>query len=206
MYTQKIVDWYDNNIYKKYTLKLIPGYTALIGPNGAGKTTLITQIKDTADKLDNVILFSYSNFTDGGHCAMDGYLNRNNSMKSFIAVATASEGEAIYYNFGEFVSKISGAVDKAANENKTLIITIDAIDSGTSIDKLREYANLFGLIEEDAKHHKLEEIYIIVAVNNYELAKAANDKCLDPRTGKYYKFSSYEEYADWICGYLAKFK
>ena len=85
-----------------------------------------------------------------------------------------------------------------------LFILLDGLDSGASIDRARDLMHLFDLIESEAKTEDgkdTHEIYILVAVNSYELARK---RCLDVRTREYLSFKSYEEYAEFICNYLPK--
>lgn len=192
----KIDDWFD--IHHGYTLNLEPGYTALVGPNGAGKSTLIHQLEEYA-KANHIEVFNYNNMVDGKHAA-EAYAFRNEFEKVAV-VSFSSEGEALAFNFAERVSKIGSMVRKAITENTQLFVLLDAIDSGASIDRIRELRSLFDLITNDAYG---SQVYLVVAGNSYEMAK--NAKCLDVRTGKYVSFKSYDEYADFICGYMESHK
>ena len=183
----KIKDWYD--IHNGYTLSLQPGVTALVGPNGAGKTTLLTQLRDYAKNAARAKRFKvldYSNIVDGGDNAMQSYLS-SGDMTRLATSMTSSEGERIIVHLSRFVPKIKPAIEEVEREGKTLLILIDAIDSGMSIDKLRDIAG---------------NVYLVISTNSYELAKG---RCLNPRTGKYVSFGSYAEYADFICSFKKLF-
>ena len=195
----KIKDWYD--IHNGYTLSLQPGVTALVGPNGAGKTTLLTQLRDYAAdtaRRNRFKVLNYSNMTDGGDVAMQSYLSCGD-MTQLATAMVSSEGERIIVNLSRFIPKIRPAIEVAEQEGKILIILIDAIDSGMSIDKLRDVAELLDMIAKDIEG---KNIYLVISTNNYELAKG---RCLNPRTGKYVSFGSYEEYANFICGFKKMF-
>lgn len=195
----KIEDWYD--IHNGYTLSLQPGVTALVGPNGAGKTTLLTQLRDYAAdtaRRNRFKVLNYSNMTDGGDVAMQSYLSCGD-MTQLATAMVSSEGERIIVNLSRFIPKIRPAIEVAEQEGKILIILIDAIDSGMSIDKLRDVAELLDMIAKDIEG---KNIYLVISTNNYELAKG---RCLNPRTGKYVSFGSYEEYANFICGFKKMF-
>lgn len=196
----KIHDWY--GLHSDYFLLLRPGYTALVGPNGAGKTTLLLQLDEIA-RQRGYLVFNYSNLTDGGNTAMGESLIFGN-MSRLAEAATSSEGQQIAMNFGNVLDKIGAMVKKAIEEDKPLFILLDSLDSGTSINLQREMMSLFSLIERDAGVHSggaEHEIYIVAAVNSYELAKRI---CVDVRTGKSMVFGGYEEYANFICGYYKK--
>ena len=195
----KIEDWYD--IHNGYTLSLQPGVTALVGPNGAGKTTLLTQLRDYAAdtaRRNRFKVLNYSNMTDGGDVAMQSYLSCGD-MTQLATAMVSSEGERIIVNLSRFIPKIRPAIEVAEQEGKILIILIDAIDSGMSIDKLRDVAELLNMIAKDIEG---KNVYLVISTNNYELAKG---RCLNPRTGKYVSFGSYEEYANFICGFKKMF-
>ena len=195
----KIEDWYD--IHNGYTLSLQPGVTALVGPNGAGKTTLLTQLRDYAAdtaRRNRFKVLNYSNMTDGGDVAMQSYLSCGD-MTQLATAMVSSEGERIIVNLSRFIPKIRPAIEVAEQEGKILIILIDAIDSGMSIDKLRDVAELLDMIAKDIEG---KNVYLVISTNNYELAKG---RCLNPRTGKYVSFGSYEEYANFICGFKKMF-
>lgn len=196
----KIEDWY--GIHKGFMLTLRPGYTALVGPNGAGKTTLLHQLAEIGKKRGYNII-QYSNLTDGGDVAMSEHMWRGD-VANFFAGMQSSEGERIALNFGNVLQKIGTAVRKAIAENRPLLILLDALDSGASIDRLRETLGVFELIERDAGVEpgaSEHEIYIVAAVNSYELAKR---RCVDARTGKSLTFGDYEDYSRFICRYFAK--
>ena len=195
----KIEDWYD--IHNGYTLSLQPGVTALVGPNGAGKTTLLTQLRDYAAdtaRRNRFKVLNYSNMTDGGDVAMQSYLSCGD-MTQLATAMVSSEGERIIVNLSRFIPKIRPAIEVAEQEGKILIILIDAIDSGMSIDKLRDVAELLDMIAKDIEG---KNIYLVISTNNYELAKG---RCLNPRTGKYVSFGSYEEYDNFICCFKKMF-
>lgn len=194
----KITDWY--GLHNGYMLNLRPGYTALVGPNGAGKTTLLLQLREIAQKRGWDVLY-YSNLEHGGKHAQDQYLVDQDFRKLAMS-ATCSEGEAVAFNFSNIASKIGAAVRKAIETGTPLLILLDSVDSGISVDQQRALIRFFHLVEKDigvmaggnAKH----EIYLVVSCNNYELAQ---NMCIDVRTGKSFLFHSYKEFADFICNY-----
>lgn len=188
-----INDWHD--IHAGFDLVLHSGYTPLVGPNGAGKTTLLSQLREYAHDHD-IMVFEYSNLQDGGDSARQKYI-LGNDLAMLAAAAFSSEGEQIALNFSQAVSQIGGAVKKAKAEQRTLFILLDSLDSGASIDRLRELRSFFGLVHRDIGD---SPIYLVVAVNAYELVKDA--RCIDVRSGCERSFGSYGAYAEFICRYF----
>lgn len=188
----KVNDWYD--IHNGFMISINEGITSLVGRNGSGKTTLLHQIKEHYKDNNDYQILEYSNLTDGGHNALGRYLNVSNDMESLACAAMSSEGQAMMYNFGDFCSKIGSSI--RTSNGKKMIILIDAMDSGTSINNIRELNDLFNLVVDDAKVKNVT-VYLIIACNSYESVK--NHDCIYVRSGKHYKFNSYEEYSDFIC-------
>lgn len=183
-------------IHSGYTLDLQPGYTPLAGPNGAGKTTLLHQLRDYA-KAHGILVFEYSNLSDGGGVARQSYMFRGDA-SLFAASVFSSEGEQIALNFGEAVRKLGAAVKDAKTQGRPLFILLDALDSGASIDRVRELRSFFDLVCRDAG----ETAYIICASNSYELVRGV--PAVNVRTGKYITFEDYDEYADYVCTFMGK--
>lgn len=119
-------------------------------------------------------------------------------MNYLATLATSSEGEQIAMNFGQECKKLGQAVAECKTEGKNLLVLLDAIDSGASIDRLKDYISLFDMVADDCKNSNIE-CYILVSVNSYELVK--DRVCKDVRTGKDEKFSSYDDYSNFICNY-----
>lgn len=194
----KIRDCY--NLHEGFFLNLKPGYTALVGPNGSGKTTLLHQIKEYATSK-NIPVIHYSNIENGGNHARQNYLFRGFADKLCASVC-CSEGQEIWYHFSQIVKKLGCAVRKAKDENTKLFILLDGLDSGLSINMERELLGFFNLIEKDigltSDRKANPEVYIIAAVNSYELATRY---CIDVRTGKSITFKNYNDYAKFICDY-----
>lgn len=193
-----IDDWFD--IHKGFDLELTSGYTPLVGPNGAGKTTLLRQLGEKFQHNNNFKVFKYNNYSEGGKQAMQKQLACSSSDISYLAtLATSSEGEQIAMNFGQECKKLGQAVAECKTEGKNLLVLLDAIDSGASIDRLKDYISLFDMVANDCVKSGLD-CYILVAVNSYELVK--DRVCKDVRTGKDVTFKSYEDYSNYICSYF----
>lgn len=191
----KIEDVY--GLHDGFNLLLRPGYTAIVGPNGAGKTTLLRQLAEIGEQRGYTV-FRYSDATDGRYAAVQRQM--------FFTLVTSSEGERAALSFGQVARDIGNAVREAVAADKPLLILLDSLDSGASIDRLRELMDFFQLVENDAgvqpggaKH----AIFIVAAVNSYEMSTRM---CVDPRTGQSLTFGSYADYAQFICGYFKAHK
>lgn len=194
----KIEDVY--GLHDGFNLLLRPGYTAIVGPNGAGKTTLLRQLAEIGEERGYSVL-QYSDAVDGRYAAVQRAVEDGKG-QMFFSLVTSSEGERAALNFGQVARDIGNAVKEAIAANKPLLILLDSLDSGASIDRLRELMDFFAMVEQDAgiqpggaKH----AIFIVAAVNSYEMSTRM---CVDPRTGQSLTFGSYVDYAQFICGYF----
>lgn len=191
----KIEDWYD--IDQSWTKDFKPGVYVLVGPNGAGKTTLLTQIREYADR-HNFTHIGYNDVADGREHGKHSMLYANDAT-GFATADCSSEGEELAIHFGRFLGKLGSATKQAVTAGKSLICTIDGVDSGASVDRVRDLNEFLHFLEKDNEGH---EIYIFISTNQYEMTHGLT--CIDPRTGKQVKFSSYDNYVEWICNYLPK--
>lgn len=194
MISLNILDWY--SIHDGFKLSLQPGYTALVGPNGAGKSTLLKQLRERLPALGVDVVY-YDNVTDGGENARQNYAF-SSQYELLDAVAAASEGEQVVLNFCNVVHTFKCKIASSIRRNKPLAILLDGIDSGASIDRIKEVRELFDVMLQDTDGRL--DLYIIVAGNSFELAKNAD--CVDPRTGEHLQIGSYEQFSEYICSYL----
>lgn len=191
----RIDDWYD--LHNGYELDLKPGVTCLVGPNGAGKTTLLAQLNEYATG-HNIPVWKYSNYADGKY---EDYRYLETDTTRFAQTAFSSEGEKVAIHFSGRVGEIGKLVTESRKAKQPAFALLDALDSGASIDRARDLFELFKMIDDDIKQNA--EVYVVVAINQYELAKSPL-RCVDCRTGKEVRFSCYDEYAEYICGYLGE--
>ena len=194
----RIADWH--NLHDGFELEIQPGFTALVGPNGAGKTTMLRQIKAFTQE-NNIDIWEYSNLHDGGAMAREKY-QLLGDIRMLATSAVTSEGENVSMNFAYQVKMLGKAVMQAEKERKELIVLLDAIDSGLSIDRARELRSFLDFIgnENTAKGVR---VYTIMAVNHFELAKQPAD-CVNVRSGEHLIFSAYSDYAEFICSFNEK--
>ena len=183
-------DPYDEKdyIYKRSSITLNPGVTVLVGCNGAGKTTLLRTIRRRLDK-EEIPFIEYDNLHDGGTNSKSAALFYGN-ISLAAGLMQSSEGEQISINIGTTASKI-GKFVRENRDKPELWILLDAIDSGLSIDNVREIKEgLFATILDDNPN---SDVYIVVSANEYEMCIGMN--CFDVVNGKYINIKSYNSFA-----------
>lgn len=182
---------YDDIIYKKSDIEINPGVTILTGCNGYGKTTLLQMIKDNLIS-SKIPVFYYSNEHEGGANA----ISERAFYEDYNTVATlmqSSEGEQISINLGTIASKIGKFVRTHIGDGEMWIL-FDAIDSGLSVDVMRDIKEyLFETILDDTMGVK---VFIVCSTNSYEMCK--DYPCFDVYSGEYVEFKDYEEYVQYI--------
>lgn len=199
------------NLYKEKQVTFHEGLTVLVGCNGSGKTTLLQQIEDGC-KEDNIKCLKFDNLKDGGSNSTS-YLSLFQDFEGMAWNLMSSEGEQIVSDFGRFSSKIAkffrGVLEddnpfaklfpsyKEKEYNKDiLVILLDAIDSGMSIDNMIEVKDLFkDIIFKEAENFGYH-IYVIAVSNAYELAR--NEDCFDLWNCSYIRFKDYEDYRKYV--------
>ena len=193
----KVYDYYENGLHKPYFLNIEePGIYYIVGPNGSGKTSLLHQLEDYAEKNKYEIL-SYSDTVDGRGNSISK-LAYHNQFQDVANLMMSSEGESIYYNFGFTVQSIGSII----RQNKKAFILIDGIDSGMSIDKLREIRDVFdNIISKDIVGR---DIYIFITANNFELVKGDVYR-INPYNGKRVNFKTYNAFEKYIINYRDRF-
>lgn len=190
--------WHDEyyKIYNKDSVEIKPGITNLLSCNGGGKTTLLQQIKHQLVKDDSVILFEYSEVSEGRSNAMDkyGFLEQFDKLsRNFMS----SEGENVLNNFGEFCHRLGGKIKNLDTNKKEVWILLDGIDSGLSVNEIADIPGFLKMVSEDIQEKGLTP-YILIAGNNYELIGELKESCLDAINLEYLIVNSYEEYRKFI--------
>lgn len=219
----KIKTWrdpYDSGFSptKPTEIEINPGLTVLVGCNGAGKSTLLLNIKEHC-KENMIACHLYDNLRSGHSNAMSELI-ANGDYSDVMDLMSSSEGECIKANIGRECSFYrnffkTGRINNRKNQFLSLcmdeeklkkqndryescrdrVLLFDAVDSGLSVDSIVELKDMFDLILKDSKQFNVN-VYLIIAANEYELAREAN--CFDVNRGKYIKFKDYEDYRDFI--------
>ena len=189
-------DYYEEGveIFPKASVKINPGLTVLIGCNGSGKSTLLQCLRGIVEKREDAAVFYYSNLTDGGTRALSAAIWMNDISRAATGMVS-SEGELIVQNLGHQASRIGSFIRKN-RDYKELYILLDALDSGSSLDNIRNMKqDFFNLVLEDCKRNG-KDVFIIVAANSFEMAKG--EDCLDVSTMKHVTPKTYDTYAKLI--------
>lgn len=184
------------SLFKKNKVTIREGLTVLVGCNGAGKSTFLRICEELLNKEPDTLVLKYSNQFDGGKTAQDLALLKGNTEK-LARLSFGSEGEAMVENLATLAGKIGTEVRNS--DAKNVILLLDAMDSGYSIDNIIEMKGFFDFLQAEEPDRVF---YIVVAANSYELAR--NENCLDVQEMKYRKFTTYEGYRNFILKSRAK--
>lgn len=164
------------------------GIIILIGRNGVGKTTLLRKVEEYCKEKD-IPVFSYDNYKEGSTSAMDKYLHKD-MLGALASVAFHSEGEQLFFNFGEAIQEIGQFIRKNKEKEEKYIL-LDALDSGLDIDGIDQVLQILNIIAKENKGTK-----ILVTANNYAIID--KQLCLDVRKGIRIKFEDFDSYALYI--------
>ena len=90
-----------------------------------------------------------------------------------------------------------GRFIRKAPKYKPSFILLDAIDSGLSIDLIREIKEfLIEVLIPDIEEFN-KKIYVIITTNQYEFT--IGFPCINVKNGKYIEFKTYNSYTKFIC-------
>ena len=178
------------DLCKKSEITIHPGLTVLVGCNGSGKSTLIAQIRDKVHKRKDTLYTEYNDFTDGRSIATSaaGLFGNIETMASLLM---SSEGEALHFNIGNKIKNLGTKIKKT--NPKYVWFTMDAADSGLSIDYIDDIKDFCNFVQEINPEIIF---YIIIAANEYEMAREST--CLDVTKMEYHTFPTYDDYRDFI--------
>lgn len=190
----KTMYYKNDKIYKKSRVSLKTGITVLVGCNGCGKTTFLHLLENKC-RTSKIPVWEYNNLTNGGNNATQMFLECNGMTDRLIRNVQSSEGENIINNLGDFVGNLGSFVKKNAGAEK-IVMLLDAVDSGMSIDNISHLFNAFTDTILPDIEKTIPNIYFVVSANAYETARSRS--CLDVYEGKYITFKDYEEYRQFI--------
>ena len=183
-------DFYDNGdkIFDRASFELDPGLTILVGCNGAGKSTILLKLQEHCREHD-IPCIKFNTLHDGGNNFSQMLLDRG--MCDHLAqYMMSSEGERISHSLGGFVTKLNKFMDANGGE-PDLVILIDSVDSGLSLDNIVEIKRwIFHRIIEENEHNT--NLYIVVSANAYEMVRG--ERCLLAQDLQYTNIDSYERY------------
>lgn len=209
----------DEFLFKKDELTLTHKITVLAGPNGYGKTTLIKMLQES---LKNVDAFSFENNAysrslfrslasphkkleheasigfisydshndDYGNAISSALLNQNPLQVALRK--ESSEGENNLISLGLLFNETQDIVKEHPNL-KQLIIFVDGIDSGLSVDKINFIIKTLPIkIEQIETLRPDVEVALVFTANNYELVR--NLPTIDPVTFEKIDYQDYDEF------------
>ena len=202
-------------LFLKGSVEIPEGLTVITGCNGSGKSTLLYDIEEKFKGNDDWYIISYREKEDGRGNSMSSYLFMGD-YRSIASVFSASEGEAVFRNYANKVYheiatfRDTKIISRHPEENallrykyirmdkaKNLLVILDGIDSGVSLDMTLDIKNFLHTILEDLRTRIPKvPVYILVSSNSWEFCEG--ERCLDARSLKFKEFSSYEEYRKYI--------
>lgn len=177
---------------RKLNRTINEGLTILVGCNGSGKSTTLRAIEYAYSDNDEYGIFTWDGLSDKSiykQKALD-----DSDVNTLASLAFSSEGEEININLGMLFKNIGRFV--RYNPDKNLIILLDGLDSGLSIDNIIETKDFFKNLLIPDTEKRGNKCYIIVSANEYELANG--EQCIDVRTGEEILFNGYDEYKEFI--------
>lgn len=220
----------EDYLFDKDTLTLSDKVTVFVGPNGYGKTTLTKAIKEglkqqgafafdnsayrrgldrgfrhaftpeSTDTEDTATIgfMAYDSHADDHSNAISSALTHQNLML-FALRKESSEGENNLYSLSELFNN-AGAVAKEYPNLEQLVLFVDGIDSGLSVDMLDLIVRTLDIkIQQVESLNPNLEVAIVFTTNNYEMTRSL--PTFDPTT---FEPVSYDNYEDFRTDMLAK--
>lgn len=177
--------WYES--HRKFTVTFTPGVTTLVGKNGSGKTSMTSEINAYLKK-NNIPVYHYEQREMGRRSASSFMLG--GSLEETGSYCMSSEGERIIVSMSYSLQRIKQFLIKNKDAEMVFVL-FDGIDSGLSINLIRDLQEVFGLLVRD-----FPNIFIINTTNNYEFTK--NSRCIVAKNGKDIAFNNYDEFVKFI--------
>ena len=192
--------FYDEEKGKSFTMEFNPGYTCIVGPNGTGKTTMMKQIESFCkNNFEEFKVVKFDNVKEGSSHRFQEFLYTGKT-DMIASISCSSEGEGIIINLGDFATKCGQATRECIMNNKKLVILVDGVDSGTSIDKIEDFKeNFCNFIVNHCVSQNIE-VYIIATANNYAMVSNGVD-CVSAINGTHKAFKTYKSFENFIMKY-----
>lgn len=164
----------DRTLFKKGSFSIKEGLTVLIGCNGSGKSTMLRTIKNEIDKDKDIVCLFCDNKERSDNLVSESIWVNDISMAA--TSMFSSEGERKRLSAEKMASEIGNMVYRNPDAKEYWVL-IDTIDSGLSIDVIKELKeDLFYVFIDDIKNNKHKPVYIVVTANTFEMAKG--EQCM----------------------------
>lgn len=218
IFTDIIQDPYGTPMFHRNNLALDNKVTIFAGPNGYGKSTLTKMLKESLEKQGikelgktsrergisrafsslgrqeqdsskTMAFISYDAHADDYHNAVSSNLLSQN-FELFSMRSSSSEGQNKLCSLME----VFNAAQEIAMENDELeqiILFVDGIDSGLSIDMIDLIMSTLDLKLGQIEQHGVE-VALIMTTNNYEMCR--EQIVFDPITFEPVVYADYEEF------------
>ena len=213
----------EDYLFDKDTLTLTDKVTVFVGPNGYGKTTLTKAIKeglkrqgafafnnnayqhnldrgfrsafapDSEDTEEPITIgfMAYDSHADDHSNSISSALANDNFML-FALRKESSEGENNLYSLTELFNN-AGAVAKEYPNLEQLVLFVDGIDSGLSVDMLDLIVRTLDIkIQQVESLNPNLEVAIVFTTNNYEMTRSL--PTFDTTTFEPVSYDSYEDF------------
>ena len=213
----------EDYLFDKDTLTLTNKVTVFVGPNGYGKTTLTKSIKkglkkqgafafdnnahgrnlergfrnalasktDVTEETATIGFMSYDSHADDHSNNISSALT-NQNLTLFALRQESSEGQNNLYSLGELFNN-AGAVAKEYQNLKQLVIFVDGIDSGLSVDMIDLIVHTLDIkIKQVESLNPNLEVAMVFTTNNYEMTR--NLPTFDPTSFEPVSYDSYEDF------------
>ena len=178
--------WYDQ--HAKFNVTFYRGVTTIVGKNGSGKTSMINEINAFLKKL-GVPVYHYNQLIEGINIASKGIAYGD--ITTAATYMQSSEGEKVIVSYGNTLRDIKKFLN-ANHDSEYAVLLCDGLDSGLSINLVKELNDIFDLLISDYPN-----IVIVNTTNNYEFTKER--RCIVASTGEEIYFDTYDEYVRFIC-------
>lgn len=205
---------YGEKMFPRTKLTITNTVTYISGPNGSGKSTLmnmfVKHLQKSRAREFNMHKPSWKFMIGDDVNASVGFIHYNihqdshqNNMASKLfhgdidAVSmqmSMSEGQNQLMTLST-IFDAAQHVAKYETHIKQLIVLVDGIDSGLSVDMagfIRE--TVWDKIEQVHKHRDDLDFYLVFTANNYELVRDRTGDIIDPQTFKTVEYESYDDY------------
>ena len=183
-FTNKFSGWYEN--HRSFDVTFRNGITTLVGKNGSGKTSMIYELQLILEE-SNIPVYLYNQKEIGEKAKTAAFYGDATTTGTYLC---SSEGEQIIVSYGWMIQSLK----KFLNDNKDsemVFILMDRVDSGLSINSIRDIYGIFNLMVNDYPN-----LFIVNTTNNYEFI--GDSRCIVAKTGKDIKFNNYDEYVKFI--------